>query len=515
MLTWLALPAHAQPAPELFDVVDDVAVEALRVAAPGPRVLRRQLVRLNASALDADARSVSDRVILNLFPDARYEFRRLGRAEALPGGNFLWRAVGGDAESGYALLVIGTHGVRGSVSDGAGRFFKIVPAAGTAQEIREVSGDVPEMGDDSVLPPNLPQAQGTPLAVLAADAIAAEPFATGLVTAGPVAAGAPAAGPADELLAAGPLATETLAAGPVAQNAGSTIDVLVVYSANARLAVGGAANVQALADLVFAEMNQALMATQVDARVRLVRLQEVSFPGGEAMTGSFLDALRSNSSIRSLRDQYGADLVSAWIDGTGSTVGLGYVMTQANSGFAGFAYSAAFIDWVDGPAYAFAHEAGHNLGSGHDRNTGCDLKAFSYSCGYQQRTLTPRFHTIMAYQSGCTQCPKLNQFSNPNVTYQGLPNGIASGPDAADNGRAFNQTAPVASLFRAAVMPEVTCDVSGDGAVNVIDVQLSVNQVLGSAACGTGDITQDGQCNVIDVQRLVNAVLGQGCQIGS
>jgi peptidyl-Asp metalloendopeptidase len=475
-LTWLAASANAQQAPELFEAVDDVAVQALRAAALGPRVLRQQFVRLNTQALDADGTSPSDRVILNLFPDARYEFRRLGRAEALPGGNFLWRAVGGDADSGYALLVIGAHGVRGSVSDGAGRYFKIVPASGTAQEIREVSADVPDMGNDYVLPPNLPQQQAARLPLLAA---------------------------------------EPIAVGPVAQSAASTIDVLVVYSPNARQAAGGAANVQALADLVFAEMNQALTASQVNARVRLVKLQEVSFPSGEAITSSFLDSVRNSASIRSLRDQYGADLVSVWIDGTGNTVGLGYVMTQANSGFASFAYSVAFIDWVDGPAYAFAHEAGHNLGSGHDRNTGCDLQAFSYACGYQQRTLEPHFHTIMAYQSGCTQCPKINQYANPNVTYQGIPTGIASGPEAADNGRAFNQTAPVARQFRAAVIPEVTCDLSGDGSVNVIDVQLSVNQALGTAACGTADVSLDGQCNVIDVQRLVNAALGLGCQVGS
>ena len=471
LFAWLAAPANAQQAPELFEAADDIAVQALRAATPGPQVLRRQFVRLNTQALDADATSPSDRVILNLFPDARYEFRRVGRAEALPDGNFLWRAVGGDADSGHALLVIGTHGVRGSVTDGAGHYFKIVPATGTEQEIREVSADLPAMGDDAVLPPNLPQEQAARLPLLAAEA--------------------------------------------ATQSAPATIDVLVVYSPNARQAAGGAANVQALADLVFAEMNQAFLTSQVNARVRLVKLQEVSFPSGEAITNAFLDSLTSNSTIRSLRDQYGADLVSVWIDGTGNTVGLGYVMTQVNSSFAGAAYSVAFIDWVDGPAYAFAHEAGHNLGSGHDRNNGCDLHAYSYSCGYQQMTLEPHFHTIMAYQSGCTQCPTINQYSNPNVSYQGIPTGIASGSQAADNGRTFNQTAPVASQFRATVVPEVSCDVSGDGSVNVVDVQLSINQALGAVACGTGDVSLDGACDIIDVQRLVNAALGLGCHVGT
>jgi glucose/arabinose dehydrogenase len=55
------------------------------------------------------------------------------------------------------------------------------------------------------------------------------------------------------------------------------------------------------------------------------------------------------------------------------------------------------------------------------------------------------------------------------------------------------------------------CDVNADGSTNVSDVQLSVNQALGAASCGSGDINQDGQCTVVDVQRIVNAALGGAC----
>lgn len=470
-LAFLTAPALAQQAPELFEVVDEVSVAALSSAVTGPPVLRRQLVRVNTQALDANGTSDSPDVMLNLFPDVRYRFRRAGPAEALRGGNFLWRAVGGDADPGYAVLVIGEHGVRGSISDGAGRHFKILPLDGQVQEIREVSAAIPDMGDDYVLP-ELPQEQAARAALLDAE--------------------------------------------PVAQQSGpSIVDVLVVYSANARQSVGGAANMQALADVVMAEMNQAFQASAINARVRLARLQEVPFPNGESSTSAFLSALRTNTAIRALRDQYGADVVTAWIDGTAGSAGIGYVMTQVSQSFAPWAYSVVEVEWVDGPLYAFAHEAGHNFGSSHDRFTGCDGGALGYSCGYQQRLQTPRFHTIMAYQNGCTQCPKINHFSNPNVTHQGIPTGIASGPDSADNGRTFNQTAPVASQFRDAVISEVSCDLSGDDAVNVIDVQLSVNQILGLEACGTADISQDGACNVVDVQRLINAALGLGCQVGT
>jgi beta-glucanase (GH16 family) len=57
----------------------------------------------------------------------------------------------------------------------------------------------------------------------------------------------------------------------------------------------------------------------------------------------------------------------------------------------------------------------------------------------------------------------------------------------------------------------IPCDVNGDNAVNVQDVQSTVNQALSKVACGAGDINKDGSCTVIDVQRTVNAVLTGQC----
>jgi hypothetical protein len=55
------------------------------------------------------------------------------------------------------------------------------------------------------------------------------------------------------------------------------------------------------------------------------------------------------------------------------------------------------------------------------------------------------------------------------------------------------------------------CDLNSDGSTNVSDVQQSVNQAIGTAACMTGDINKDGNCTVVDVQRTVNAALGGQC----
>jgi len=58
------------------------------------------------------------------------------------------------------------------------------------------------------------------------------------------------------------------------------------------------------------------------------------------------------------------------------------------------------------------------------------------------------------------------------------------------------------------------CDLSQDGPVNVVDVQLAVNMALGLIPC-TANINGSGVCNVVTVQRVINASLGQPCLTGT
>jgi hypothetical protein len=59
-----------------------------------------------------------------------------------------------------------------------------------------------------------------------------------------------------------------------------------------------------------------------------------------------------------------------------------------------------------------------------------------------------------------------------------------------------------------------SCDVNGDGAANVLDVQLQINAALGLAACSFQDLDANGRCDVVDLQRSINAALGAACRIG-
>jgi hypothetical protein len=62
-------------------------------------------------------------------------------------------------------------------------------------------------------------------------------------------------------------------------------------------------------------------------------------------------------------------------------------------------------------------------------------------------------------------------------------------------------------VVQAAASP---CDLNSDGVVNILDLQLAVNQVLGLAPC-TADLDGEGRCDVVDVQRVIIAALGGPC----
>jgi hypothetical protein len=62
--------------------------------------------------------------------------------------------------------------------------------------------------------------------------------------------------------------------------------------------------------------------------------------------------------------------------------------------------------------------------------------------------------------------------------------------------------------FEFSARGDAGCDVNGDGAVNVIDLQLVVNAVLGVPGATSGDINRDSRIDALDVQLLVNVILG-------
>ncbi len=237
-------------------------------------------------------------------------------------------------------------------------------------------------------------------------------------------------------------------------DSGYVIDVLVVYTAAARSGAGGTANMLNLINLAVSETNTGYERSGIFSRMRLVHAAEINYDESILSTGSgwstALSHLTNQDNVideaRNLRNTYGADLVVMIVNNM-TYCGIGWLMTPS------YTYDSVGNSLVSrGCAtgyYSFAHETGHNMGAHHDRlNTGGGSAMYSYSYGYQDPSLS--FRTVMAYN--CSGgCPRVNNWSNPEVLYNGRPTGVVStATNSADNRMTLNNTASIVANFRSA-----------------------------------------------------------------
>ena len=229
---------------------------------------------------------------------------------------------------------------------------------------------------------------------------------------------------------------------------GTVIDVLVVYTAEAKAEEGGTSAIETLIDLAESETNAAYSNSGVDHVIRVVAKQEISFSESGFSFSEFLNSAQdgSISGLQALRDTNGADLVVVLVDGDDSLCGLGYLMTTVASSFAPFGYSVTQTNCATGN-YSFGHEIGHNMAARHDRaNDNTDGAPFDYNHGYVDSS--NGFKTIM----GTSSDTRISNFSNPNVLFGGAVTGVAEGdPLAADNRLTFQNTSLTVSNFRQAI----------------------------------------------------------------
>ncbi|HKQ47333.1 MAG TPA: M12 family metallo-peptidase [Phycisphaerae bacterium] len=220
---------------------------------------------------------------------------------------------------------------------------------------------------------------------------------------------------------------------------GTVIDILVVYTTQARSAAGGIASIESKIAGAISDANTAFANSLIDTSLNLVHSAEVAYTetGDSATDGAALLAgAGALAAAHTLRDQYSADLVALWVNSL--EVG-GRVFAPTNpSGYSGFQE----MRWTEWDLYTLAHETGHNLGCAHDPDHAFNDAYFPYSYGY----VDPgnNWHTIMAvFQPN----PGIPYFSNPNVNYLGTPTGNAA---TADNAHTINQTRHIVANYRLA-----------------------------------------------------------------
>ncbi len=239
---------------------------------------------------------------------------------------------------------------------------------------------------------------------------------------------------------------------------GSQIDLLVAYTSAARAKTGGTAAIRALINLLVSDMNNANANSGLDFRYNLAHVMATNYQETGDVSRDLPHLKNGNDghldSVSSARDEYNADLVSLIVSEAkpGSSCGIAYVMNELSTNFATYAHNVVALDYA-GPnltcsSLTMAHEFGHNMGNLHDRASTNSTPLLPYSFGYQSPINT--FRTIMAYD--CPGgCPRINYWSNPEITFLGEAVGIDYSTRAsrsADNSRSMEQSAFFVSNFR-------------------------------------------------------------------
>jgi hypothetical protein len=288
------------------------------------------------------------------------------------------------------------------------------------------------------------------------------------------------------------------------------VDLLAVYTPQAATDDGGDAHIQQLIQETVGSVNQAMANTQLSITIRVVHIESINYSSSGDV---FTDRVRLETpgdgymdNIFALRNQYGADLVTLITDaGNGNEGGNADLMdsiTDAND--PNLVFSAIDYNSIGPGNLTMAHELGHNLGAGHERNNPTEpvVGAFPYSYGYrfpvnQPGVLTATFNDIMSY--GYDMDIPLFQYANPNLSINGVPTGLPpSNPNSADLYDTFLQTAPIVANYRSTIVADTTAptatlfETNRTGASLTFTIRYGDDSGVDLSTIGNGDVTVSG-----------------------
>ena len=243
------------------------------------------------------------------------------------------------------------------------------------------------------------------------------------------------------------------AAGAADPNA--EMHLLAMYTPQARDGAGGVAQIEATIQAAVDNANTAFANSNMFGRYVLVHTALANYNDSSNLSAD-LNWIDSDPATASLRNQYGADMVSLIVNSGGC--GIGYVQRNPGSGFAGAAFQVTVRSCAVGNL-TFAHEHGHNLGFEHDPDNSSAYPgggSFDWSFGSAIGGNVAR--TVMAYPAACTSnCPRLMYHSNPDIFYSGFPTGNAADRD---NARTGDTTAYIVHDFRPDATPATLVSIS-------------------------------------------------------
>ena len=283
--------------------------------------------------------------------------------------------------------------------------------------------------------------------------------------------------------------------------------ILIVYD---QLAENDVADMNAFAAAIVESANTSYDNAAISSmRLELAGIHKVETrPDGNS--GVILRQLtnqhdRTFDSAHEVRDALDADIV-AHLTELSDACGRGWL----SPGNDAFAFSTTDIDCALGNL-SFAHEVGHNQGCTHDP----DNAGGAYvDYGYGHRWDSNRYRSVMAYSPGS----RLMYFSNPDVTHNGFPTGIAN---QRDNARVLELTRNMMANLRLGDGTGIDCNLNAlpDDYEIALDQALDLDrngeldacQVIANPAL---DCDADGTIDAFQARPRVEMIVGTADAFG-
>lgn len=224
------------------------------------------------------------------------------------------------------------------------------------------------------------------------------------------------------------------------------IDVMVLYTDNVLAAAGAIEVVESEIYLTVHETNLAYLKSNVTQRIGLVHIEKLQ--GYQEKNNHVLDynALVSDLSVLSKRDQYFADIVVLMVEQL-NVCGVAEVMTSVSTSFENRAYAVVQRHCATGK-YTFAHELAHIMGCRHQCSIVPSQSPYPFAHGYCFVDQGTKCATIVTDLSAYGATVRIPYFSNPNIKYNGTAIGTSGSGCQADDHQVLNLTASTVANFR-------------------------------------------------------------------
>jgi peptidyl-Asp metalloendopeptidase len=237
------------------------------------------------------------------------------------------------------------------------------------------------------------------------------------------------------------LAAKSPGSGDVGTLAATQINVMVVYTASAATASG---NIASRIQLAVDETNQSYVNSGVNINMVRVYTAQVTYNESNRSFSQHVSALRSTTDgimdiVHTWRNTYAADVVVLVVNDSEACG-----MAAAIKATASYAFAAAHYTCITG-YYSFGHEVGHLQGARHDRYVDSSNTPYQYGHGFIPSA--KNWRTIMAYGNNCSNCTRIQWWSNPQKTYPSTGQ-VMGTTTYEDNARVLNTTASTVAAFR-------------------------------------------------------------------